>query len=68
MKIKNPSNSEELEILEVYSTEEYLKLYWPNNVQLSSANEAKSTRDFSNYLKINAGATKSILSFRFETD
>jgi len=54
--------------LEVYSTEEYLKLYWPNNVQLSSVNEAKSTRDFSNYLKINAGATKSILSFRFETD
>lgn len=32
IKIKNPSSTEELEIVEVYSTEEYLKLYWPNSV------------------------------------
>ena len=34
--MKNPSATEELEILEVYSTEDFLKLYWPNSVQLAS--------------------------------
>ena len=32
IKIKNPSTTDELEILEVYSTEVFLKLYWPNSV------------------------------------
>jgi len=46
-----------------------LKLYWPNSVQLASQSEALSNRDFSKYLKIEAGAkAKSILNFRFETD
>lgn len=32
IRIKNPSADDELEILEVYSSEDYLKLYWPNSV------------------------------------
>ena len=36
IKIKNPSTVDELEIVEVYSTEDFLKLYWPNSVQLAS--------------------------------
>jgi hypothetical protein len=32
LKLKNPSTTEELEIIELYSTEEDLKLFWPNQV------------------------------------
>lgn len=40
LKLKNPSSTEELEILELYSTEDYLKLFWPNQVQVASVSEA----------------------------
>jgi len=30
LKLKNPSATEELDIIELYSTEDYLKLFWPN--------------------------------------
>lgn len=39
LKLKNPSSTEELEILELYSTEDYLKLFWPNQVQVASVSE-----------------------------
>jgi hypothetical protein len=69
LKLKNPSTTDELDILELYSTEDYLKLFWPNQVQIASVSEAQSNRDFSKYLKIEAGAkAKTILTYRFETD
>jgi hypothetical protein len=46
-----------------------LKLYWPNQVQVASATEAQSNRDFSKYLKIEAGAkAKTVLHYKFETE
>lgn len=69
IRMKNPSAIDEIEIVEVYSSEEYLKLYWPNSVQLASTSEAQSNRDFSKYLKIEPGAkAKQILTYHFETD
>lgn len=56
IRMKNPSTIDEIEIVELYSTEEYLKLYWPNSVPLASPSEAQSNRDFSKYLKIEPGA------------
>ena len=69
LKLRNPSTTEELEIIELYSTEDYLKLFWPNHVPVASTLEAQSNRDFSKYLKIEPGAkSKTILNYRFETD
>jgi len=69
LRVKNPSPTEELEIVELYSTEDCLKLFWPNQVQVASLSEANSNRDFSKYLRIEPGVkSKTILHYKFETD
>lgn len=74
IKVKNPSENLTLEIVDVYSTEDYLKLYWPNQVnqvQLGSSAEQKAAKEYIKFLKIEPSSKdskpKTILSFRFET-
>lgn len=72
IRMKNPSSNQTLEIVDIYSTEDFLKLYWPNQVnqvQLGSASESKQAKDFVKFLKIEPGEEKkkTVLAFRFET-
>jgi len=66
--IKLKSDSD-FEMLETYSTEDFVKLYWPNNIQVASPQENKSSKDFSKYMKIEACTKlKSVFKFIFYTD
>lgn len=66
--IKNPHADVELEILEVYSTEDYVKLYWPNGVEVMSGLEDTHMKDYSKYMKIPPAKKRHFLTIDFVTD
>jgi hypothetical protein len=64
--MKSPTS---FDIVEIYSSESFLKLYWPNRVEVASNAEQKSPKDYTKFLKIEASVTpKNVLSFIFQTD
>lgn len=58
--------STDFEIMEVYSTESYFKLFWPNRVEVGSQQEIQSGKDFSKYFKVEkSDKAKTIMSYIF---
>lgn len=65
VEIKNPSDTA-ITLTEAYSTEEFVSLHWPNDKETNS--EETYSKDYSRFLTIPPGETRTVLIAHFQTD
>ena len=42
----------DFQVLDLYSTENFLRLFWPNRVEVGSSTETAAGKDYSKYMRV----------------
>ena len=65
--IKNPY-PHDIEVLEAYSTVDFVQLYWPNEKEVNASQDEPVLRDYSQFMQIPKDQQKVLVNAVFETD